>query len=98
MTSPDSLFSVFVAVLSFRSVVHCGVQGVHDIAELRDVKIRRVTLFAVIYTRILYFYPPTHNREPYDTLLYCSTSCPYRSEEEEEYHQHFSSYPGDPLP
>ena len=25
--------------------------------------------------------PPTHNREPYDTLLYCtgSTSCPYRS-------------------
>ena len=23
--------------------------------------------------------PPTHNREPYDTLLYCPTSCPYRS-------------------
>jgi hypothetical protein len=22
---------------------------------------------------------PTHNREPYDTLLYCPTSCPYRS-------------------
>ena len=22
--------------------------------------------------------PPTHNREPYDTLLYCLTSCPYR--------------------
>jgi hypothetical protein len=22
--------------------------------------------------------PPTHNREPYDTLLYCPTSCPYR--------------------
>ena len=21
----------------------------------------------------------THNREPYDTLLYCPTSCPYRS-------------------
>ena len=24
-------------------------------------------------------FPPTHNREPYDTLLYCPTSCPYRS-------------------
>ena len=23
--------------------------------------------------------PPTHNREPYDTLLYCPTSCSYRS-------------------
>ena len=23
--------------------------------------------------------PPTHNREPYDTLLYGPTSCPYRS-------------------
>jgi hypothetical protein len=23
--------------------------------------------------------PPTHNREPYDTLLYCPTACPYRS-------------------
>ena len=22
---------------------------------------------------------PTHNREPYDTLLYCPTSCSYRS-------------------
>jgi hypothetical protein len=22
---------------------------------------------------------PTHNREPYDTLLYCPTACPYRS-------------------
>ena len=22
--------------------------------------------------------PPTHNREPYDTLLYCPTSCPFR--------------------
>ena len=25
------------------------------------------------------FPPPTHNREPYDTLLYCPTSCSYRS-------------------
>ena len=24
-------------------------------------------------------FPPTHKREPYDTLLYCPTSCPYRS-------------------
>jgi hypothetical protein len=24
------------------------------------------------------FFHPTHNREPYDTLLYCPTSCPYR--------------------
>ena len=24
-------------------------------------------------------FPPTHNREPYDTLLYCPTSCSYRS-------------------
>jgi hypothetical protein len=23
--------------------------------------------------------PPTHNQEPYDALLYCPTSCPYRS-------------------
>ena len=25
------------------------------------------------------FLLPTHNQEPYDTLLYCPTSCPHRS-------------------
>ena len=27
----------------------------------------------------VFCFPTTHNREPYDTLLYCPTSCPYRS-------------------
>ena len=29
--------------------------------------------------QIVQLTPPTHNREPYDTLLYCPTSCSYRS-------------------
>ena len=31
------------------------------------------------YSSYLDYHPPTHNREPYDTLLYCPTSCPHRS-------------------
>jgi hypothetical protein len=38
---------------------------------------REVTKCKVRSLQWSVFTPPTHNREPYDTLLYCPTSCPY---------------------
>jgi hypothetical protein len=38
-----------------------------------------LTCFEPPSCRFAVYHPPTHNQEPYDTLLYCPTSCPYRS-------------------